>query len=105
MGKAQDQILAISQANAFAPPVPGPGTTGGFDFKAQDVSGRTLQNLAQAIGAMMYNANQDSMLSGVFSTFRANVPQLFLEVDREKAETLGIPLVVIHPAPRRAVTT
>jgi hydrophobe/amphiphile efflux-1 (HAE1) family protein len=98
MGKVQGQLLAISQANAFAfapPPIPGLGTTGGFDFKVQDVSGQTPQELAQAIGAMMYNANQDPALSSVFSTFRANVPQLYLEIDRDKAEKLGIPLADI----------
>ena len=101
MGQVQGQLSAISQANAFAfapPPIPGLGTTGGFDFKVQDVSGQSPQELAQAIGAMVYNANQDPTLAGVFSTFRANVPQLFLEIDRDKAETLGIPLADIFTA-------
>ena len=43
----------------------------------------------------MFNANQDPALAGVFSTCAANVPQLFLDIDRDKAKALGVPVAEI----------
>jgi len=93
MMRTRGQLGALTAANVFAfvpPPIPGLGTTGGFDFKLQDVAGQSPQELAQAVGAMVWNANQRDDLQGVFSTYRANVPQLFLDIDRQKAATLGV---------------
>ena len=43
----------------------------------------------------MFNANQAPALAGVFSTCAANVPQIFLDIDRDKAEALGVPVAEI----------
>jgi len=77
------------------PPIPGLGTTGGLEMELQDLGGRSPEDLAAALGAFVYNANQRPELAGVFSTFRADSPLLFVDVDRQKAETLGIPLADI----------
>ena len=74
------------------PPIPGLGTTGGLEMELQDLGGRAPEELAAALGAFVYNANQRPELASVFSTFRADSPLLFVDVDRQKAETLGIPL-------------
>ncbi len=74
------------------PPIPGLGSTGGFEFILQSTSGDTPQNMAAVLGGLAVAANQAPQLSSVFSTFRASVPQIFLEIDREKAKTLGVPL-------------
>ncbi|MBC6441154.1 MAG: efflux RND transporter permease subunit [Rhodospirillales bacterium] len=98
MAQIQGQLSALAAANAFAfspPPIPGLGATGGFDFKLQDVRGRTPQQLLQALGALAINANQDPDLQAVFNTYRSNVPQLFMNIDRDKIEALCIPLVDI----------
>jgi len=95
MKKAQQQFMRIPEANIFAfvsPEIPGLGTTGGFEFVLQDRAGQTPQDLAQVQRALMIEANQDPALAQVFSNFRAEVPQLFLNLDREKAKTLGIPM-------------
>ncbi|MGY0219334.1 efflux RND transporter permease subunit [Endozoicomonadaceae bacterium StTr2] len=74
------------------PPIPGLGTAGGFEFKLQDTQGRSPQELSQVMNGLIYKANQDPDLSRVFGTFRANVPQYFLEVDRSKVKAMGVNL-------------
>ena len=93
--KVQGKLWSLpdAQVMAFAfPSIPGLGSSGGFDFKLQDTMGRSPQELAQVLGGLVIEANQRPELSRVFSTWRANIPQYFLEVDRNKAKTLGIPL-------------
>ncbi|TYK65642.1 efflux RND transporter permease subunit [Colwellia echini] len=74
------------------PPIPGLGNSSGFDFKLQDSEGRDPAELAQVMNGLIYEANQRPELSRVFSTFRANVPQYFLDVDRNKAKAQGVAL-------------
>jgi HAE1 family hydrophobic/amphiphilic exporter-1 len=74
------------------PPIPGLGTSSGFEFKLQDSEGRSPSDLAQVMNGLIYEANQRPELTRVFSTYRANVPQYFLEVDRDKAKAQGVAL-------------
>lgn len=74
------------------PPIPGLGNSSGFEFKLQDSEGRSPSELAQVMNGLIYEANQQPELTRVFSTYRANVPQYFLEVDRNKAKAQGIAL-------------
>lgn len=74
------------------PPIPGLGTSSGFEFKLQDSEGRDPAELAQVMNGLIYEANQRPELTRVFSTYRANVPQYFLEVDRNKAKAQGVAL-------------
>jgi len=74
------------------PPIPGLGTSSGFEFKLQDSEGRSPTDLAQVMNGLIYEANQRPELNRVFSTYRANVPQYFLEVDRNKAKAQGVAL-------------
>ncbi len=80
-------------ANVFAfnvPPILGLGTGGGFEFQLQDFQGRDPAELGAATLGMMIAANQDPRLAGVFSTFSPTTPSLFLDIDRDKAQALGI---------------
>ncbi len=72
------------------PPIPGLGNTGGFDLRVQDLGGGTPQGLAAATRGLIFAANQDPALTRVFSTFSAEVPQLYADLDRDKAQTLGV---------------
>ena len=93
--QANRKFATIASANAFAfpiPPIVGLGTGGGVEAELQDLSGGTPQDLAAATRSLVFAANQQPELTQVFSTFSANVPQLFLEVDRDKAQVLGIPI-------------
>ncbi len=74
------------------PPIPGLGTSSGFDFRLQDNQGRDVSELAQVMNGLIYEANQREALSRVYSTYRANIPQYLLEVERNKAKALGIEL-------------
>ncbi|WP_417773241.1 efflux RND transporter permease subunit [Stappia sp.] len=83
----------ISGANIIAfnaPPIPGLGTTAGVEMKVQQTGGGTPQDLASAIGSMVYSSNQMPSVAQAYSTFRANVPQLFVDLDRSRAKLLGV---------------
>ena len=54
------------------------------------LEGRSPEQLASALRGLVFKANQDPALSNIFSTYSADVPQLFIDVDRDKAEVLGI---------------
>ncbi len=74
------------------PPVNGMGVVGGFKMEVQDRGGAGLEALQAAAFKLMGAAAKQPGLQGVFSTFRASTPQLFLDVDRTKAKTMGVPL-------------
>ncbi len=72
------------------PPVQGIGNAGGFRMMVEDRAGRGPQALQEAVGAMMVRAAQTPGLMQVFSLFEVSTPQLFLDIDRTKAQLLGI---------------
>lgn len=93
--RIQGQLWALPDAQIMVfnpPPIPGLGTGSGFEFQLQDIQGREPKDLAQVLNGLVYEANQRPELNQVFSTFRANVPQYFLDVDREKAKAQGVAL-------------
>ncbi len=95
LNRLRGQLFAIPEANviAFNPPsIRGLGTVGGFDFQLQDRRGGSPQDLAAALRGLVFEANQDPVLSNVFSTFQADVPQIWLDIDREKAKRQGVAL-------------
>ncbi len=77
------------------PPIQGLGSTGGFQMELQDVGGSGLELLQQVAYDLIEQGRQNPVLTQMNTTFRAGVPQLFLEVDREKAKRLDVPLDVI----------
>ncbi|RVJ49594.1 efflux RND transporter permease subunit [Sinorhizobium meliloti] len=83
----------------FNPPaIPGLGTTGGFDLRLQARSGQSQQEVAEVMRGLIVKANQTPGLASVFSTFSADVPQVFLNVDRRRAELLGVSTATIFNA-------
>ncbi len=77
------------------PPVIGLGSTGGFKLQIEDradLGDEALFGVAQAVQGMAW---QNPVLTGVFSGYQINVPQLFVDVDRTKAKQLGIPITSI----------
>ncbi|HWL88184.1 MAG TPA: multidrug efflux RND transporter permease subunit [Polyangiaceae bacterium] len=76
-----------------APPPIQSGNFGGFQFEIEDQrDNSSIDSLADAMGKVITAANQDPRLTGVFSSFTANDPQLLVEVDRERAKALGVDL-------------
>jgi HAE1 family hydrophobic/amphiphilic exporter-1 len=95
MKHVKSRVVAIPQANIFAfnpPSISGLGRTGGFEYQLQDTTGQDIQGLAAVLRGLLLAANQAPELMRVFSTFQADVPQIFIDLDRRKAKTLGIPL-------------
>jgi len=93
--QAQEKLSAISTANIFAfapPPIRGLGSSGGFDFQLQAREGQSPQELFSVAMSMMIAANQDPVLQRVFTTYTANTPQIFLNIDRTRAEYMGVPV-------------
>src|SRR5262245_12538579 len=80
------------------PPILGLGTGGGFTYVLQDLRGGDPKVLAQALRGLMVAANQDPQLTGVFSTFSATNPSIYLDIDRNKAQILGVQLSDVFQA-------
>jgi len=72
------------------PPVIGLGTIGGFKLQLQDRAALGNQALNEALDAFMTKARQAPELTGMFSTFQINVPQIYADVDRTRAQQLGV---------------
>ncbi len=93
--QAQAKLAAIPDANAFAfapPPISGLGASSGFTFQLLAKEGQGPQELfGMALGLMM-TANQDPVLDGVFTTYTADTPQIFVDVDRTRAQYLEVPV-------------
>ena len=77
------------------PPIPGMSTTGGFEFYLQDRSGGSLDSLAQAARRVIEAAGDRPEVANVTTTFATDVPQYRIDVDREKAKALGVPITTI----------
>ena len=91
----QRQFFAIQEAIVFAFPPPaisGLGVAGGFQFQLQDRGGVGLNELGKTAQEIIADGNAQSGLTNLNTTFRADVPQLFAQVDRTKAKTLGVSL-------------
>jgi hydrophobe/amphiphile efflux-1 (HAE1) family protein len=73
-----------------APPIQGLSSTGGFQFELEDRSSLGIQTLANVTNEMIEKGNQTPELTGLFSSFTADVPGIYVELDRTKAKTQGI---------------
>ncbi|HUN81357.1 MAG TPA: multidrug efflux RND transporter permease subunit [Phycisphaerae bacterium] len=87
------QEIQEAQVSVFgAPPVDGLGTAGGFKLMVEDRGDNGLEMLQGQTDAVCEKANQTSGLVGVFTMFRANTPQLYTDIDRNKCMTMHVPL-------------
>ena len=96
MGRLSGQLFGIPGAMVFAFPPPaiqGLGFFGGFQFEVLDQTGNEdINGLAAATFGVMGAANQSGRVTGLFSPFRADDPQLIVDIDRDRARSLGLPL-------------
>jgi len=89
----------IPEAVVYAfqpPPIPGLGTAGGFSLWLQDRSGGSVAFLDDNLQKFIEAARKRPELQNVNSSFRAAVPQVFVDVDRDKALKLGVPVNEIY---------
>ena len=95
IARLQSKFAAVGGANAVAfnlPPIIGLGTGGGFEYQLESLAGGTAADMAATSRGLIFAANQDPALTTVFTTYSASTPQLYLDIDREKVQTLGIGL-------------
>jgi HAE1 family hydrophobic/amphiphilic exporter-1 len=95
LGRVRGPMMGIPGALVipFAPPgIQGLSTFGGFQYELLDQTGGDISGLTDAIGTLVGKANQTGKVVGLFSAFRANDPQLVVDIDRDKARSLDLPL-------------
>src|SRR6202040_3326717 len=91
--RGQMQALREAFILVIQPPsVPGIGTGGGFKMNVQDRAGRGPRALEQAVFGIVGPANQTPGLTQVFTLFNTSTPQVYADIDRTKAEMLGVPI-------------
>jgi HAE1 family hydrophobic/amphiphilic exporter-1 len=95
LNRIRGQLFGIPGAVvvAFAPPgIQGLSVFGGFQFEVLDQSGGEIEGLAAATQSLLAAGNQSGRVAGLFSPFRADDPQLVVNIDRDRARSLGLPL-------------
>src|ERR1041385_6925934 len=93
------ELAGLSEGIAFAfppPAIPGVGTSGGFSFVLEDRAGKDVAFLSQNLQTFLAAARKRPELSGMITTFLPNVPQVFVNVDRDKVIKQGIDLAQVY---------
>jgi multidrug efflux pump len=101
IARLRPQMAAIQGAVGFPfnlPPILGLGSTGGFQYALQALQGQSPADLAAALRGLVVAANGQPELASVYSTFAADTPQIYLDIDRDKAQVLGVRITDIFNA-------
>jgi len=101
IGTLNRKLSQLMDALAFAfpsPSLPGLGLTGGFTLMLQDRGGVGLETLQQASDNFISSGMSQSAISSMNTTFRANVPQIFVDIDREQVKNRGLSLTSVFDA-------
>lgn len=93
MDNTDGQVFAVNR-----PPIDGMGNTAGFSFRLQDRAGLGMDKLNQALGMVLMKANQSPITMMVYKDGLPDAPELNLEVDRTKAEAMGVAFASISAA-------
>ena len=95
LARVNGQLFGMKDALAFGfnfPEIPGLGTTAGLELNLQARAGQDIPTFARQVQAVLADMNQLPETPGAATTFRANVPQVFVHVDRETAKARGVEL-------------
>jgi HAE1 family hydrophobic/amphiphilic exporter-1 len=101
IARLRPQLAAIEGAIVFPfnlPPILGLGSTGGFQYVLEALQGQAPTDVAAVLRGLIVAANQQPELAGVFSTYAADTPQIYLDIDRDKAQVLGVKISDIFNA-------
>jgi HAE1 family hydrophobic/amphiphilic exporter-1 len=88
-------LAKVTEATVMAfgpPPIPGLGTGSGFSMMLQDKSGNTPQYLSMQVARFVEAASKRPEIANVYSTYRSNVPQKYISIDKDKIQKLGLKL-------------
>ncbi|MDF4806148.1 efflux RND transporter permease subunit, partial [Vibrio parahaemolyticus] len=95
MNKVNQMLNSTPDAASFVfatPAIKGMGAVDGFNLVLQDNLGRSPQELAKTTADFVAQINQLPEVARAFSIFRANIPQRYIDIDRDKAISMGVPL-------------
>jgi HAE1 family hydrophobic/amphiphilic exporter-1 len=98
IGNLFGRMQAVQEAFIIAippPPIRGIGTGGGFKLQLQDRDSAEVNRVLASAFQLMGAAQQNESVAGVFTTFSASSPQLFLDIERDKARMLNVPIPAI----------
>ena len=101
IARLRPQMAAIQGAVAFPfnlPPILGLGNTGGFQYALEALQGQSPSDVAAVLRGLVVAANTEPELASVYSTFAADTPQVYLDIDRDKAQVLGVKITDIFNA-------
>jgi HAE1 family hydrophobic/amphiphilic exporter-1 len=101
VNRVRGRLLAIPEALVLPflpPPIQGLGTFGGFAYELQQAGGGTPDELEGVLRQLITKGSQRKELTGLFSTYTARDPQFVVEIDREKAKSLNVPVSQITSA-------
>ena len=93
MEEVRDELSLYPESKVYlsSPAViPGLGTSGGFEMVLEARGDRTYTDLQQAVDTLMYYAERRPELAGLSSSMQSDIPQLYYDVDRDKAQLLGV---------------
>jgi multidrug efflux pump subunit AcrB len=94
LGEIEDAVVLVLPP----PSVPGIGNGGGFAMRLEDRAGRGTDVLAAATEEMVNAARAEPALTSVFTPFSNNTPQLFVDIDRTRAQMLNVPIINVTQA-------
>src|SRR6185437_10453118 len=101
IAELRPKLAAIQGAIVFPfnlPPILGLGNTGGFQYVLEAQQDQPPADLAAALRGLTVAANQQPELAGVYTTYSADTPQVYLNIDRDKAQVLGVKITDIFNA-------
>jgi multidrug efflux pump len=101
IARLRPQMAAIQGAVGFPfnlPPILGLGNTGGFQYALEALQGQSPSDIAAVLRGLVVAANAQPELASVYSTFAADTPQIYLDIDRDKAQVLGVKIIDIFNA-------
>jgi multidrug efflux pump len=94
--KKYDELQQARVVVFGAPAIDGLGTAGGFKLQVQDRRSAGLRALQESVQDLAAAGNEDKQLVGLFSSFNVNQPQLYVDIDREKAKAMNVSLDDVH---------
>ncbi|MGY3584793.1 hydrophobe/amphiphile efflux-1 (HAE1) family protein [Bradyrhizobium sp. USDA 4341] len=95
---AGSQIRSASVLPFNLPPIIGLSTSGGFEYQLEALEGQDPAALSSVMGGLIGAANRNPSLTRVFSTFTATNPSVYLDIDRAKAQALGLNMADVFTA-------
>ena len=98
MDKVRKEFSRYPEAKVYLslpPVIPGLGSSGGFEMQLEARSDATYENLVAATDTLMYYASKRKELSSLSTSMKSSIPQIYFDVDRDKARLAGVPMAEI----------